>query len=63
MRIKTRLPLMIILLSLISLFAVSFLIYNYTSKTLTDNGKNNILQISKGESYTLIEIIDGQKKK
>lgn len=62
MRIKTRLPLMIILLSLIPLFLVSFLVYNYTSKTVISNRKSNILEITKAESNTLSAIIDGQKR-
>lgn len=62
MRIKKRLPLMIILLSLIPLFLVSFLVYNYTSKTVISNSESNISQIVKSESNTLSAIIHGQKR-
>ncbi|WP_010239401.1 EAL domain-containing protein [Clostridium arbusti] len=62
MSIKKRLSLTIILLSLIPLILVSFLIYNYTSKTAINESKNNILEITKADSATLTTIIDGQKK-
>ena len=62
MRIKKRLPLLIILLSLIPLFLVSFLVYNYTSKTVISSSESNILQIAKAESNILLAIIDGQKR-
>lgn len=61
MLIKKRLPLMIILLSLIPLILLSFLIYRYTSTVLITNSKVNISQTTDAYSKALSAIIDGQK--
>lgn len=62
MLIKTRLPLMMILLSLIPLFLLSFLIYRHTSKVLITNSKVNILQTTNAYSSALAAVIDGQRR-
>lgn len=60
MLIKRRLPLMIILLSLIPLCLLSFFIYNYTSKTLMESSKINIQQNTDAYSEALRTVIDSQ---
>lgn len=60
MSIKKRLPLILIAMVAIPLLILSFVIYNYTSISITNTGKKNIEQITSVEGNALNTFLNSQ---
>lgn len=60
MSIKKRLPLMLIAIVSVPLLILSYVIYSYTSKSITDTSKKNIEQVTSIEGNALNTFVNSQ---